>query len=163
MNPIQESFDELNTKLQSAAFLVSSGAPAQKAQNEILQAMILADRIRQMTTGNVEEGNTDRNEVQEINKVKRRLNLWSKKPDQINSKILSSFLSLERDGARVITEKMLKDSLVPNTFFDSNFVQMRTIADRNHGKVFDLKGDIVSLWPPVESYVRDFERATTGN
>jgi hypothetical protein len=35
---------------------------------------------------------------------------------------------------------------------------MRISAERNHGKVFDQNGEKVTLWPPVESVIREYEK-----
>ena len=93
----------------------------------------------------------------EINKVQRRLRLWSKRPDQINSKILKAYLELKRGGRGEIREKDLEELFSDKKSFQTNFIQMRIIADRNHGKVFDQEGEFVNIWGPVEEYISKFE------
>ncbi|MEY8239475.1 MAG: hypothetical protein RPT25_03955 [Cycloclasticus sp.] len=43
--------------------------------------------------------------------------------------------------------------------FNTNFVQMRNIAENNHGKVFELNGELVKIWQPVRHFVDEYERA----
>ena len=37
--------------------------------------------------------------------------------------------------------------------FKSNFAQMKNFGEKNHGKVFELNGQIVTLWNPVKDNV----------
>ena len=37
--------------------------------------------------------------------------------------------------------------------FMGNFAQMNNIADKNHGKVFAVTGDVVNLWEPVKDFI----------
>jgi len=85
--------------------------------------------------------------VKEINKVKRRLRLWAKRPYQINSRILTTYLKLERQGVNPITEKALNNAIGGEPSISSNLLQMRISAEKNHGKVFDQNGEKLTLWP----------------
>ena len=60
----------------------------------------------------------------------------------------------------VITESALKNELPDVNTFESNFAQMKVIAKNNHGKVFEQYGDAVTLWEPITSYVREYEKVT---
>ena len=40
------------------------------------------------------------------------------------------------------------------------FARMKNISDKNHGKVFDVIADVVSIWKPVASAVNEFDVAT---
>ncbi|MCI0287335.1 hypothetical protein E7W42_11490 [Cronobacter sakazakii] len=97
-------------------------------------------------------------ELQEVSKVSRRLKLWAKRPEQMNTKILKAFLALSIDGQQPVTESQLKAE-VGEANFDINFVQMKNIAEKNHGKVFEVTGDKVTIWPPVSTAVEEFRRA----
>ena len=104
----------------------------------------------------------------EIKKVEHRLKLWANRPHQINHRILRKWLELDEKGFE-ITEGMLADEIVKagldggyNSFY-TNFAQMKTIADRNHGKVFDLEDGLVIIWSPVRGAVLDFKQAVFGN
>ena len=167
MNNIESKLSQLKNRLESAAFLVSKENAAKEAHSEIVQALVILAELKSAnipTTSSSLSGNNQNlvteanNESNEINKVGRRLNLWAKRKGQINSKILTAFLKLERSGESVITEDMLKAELSDESTFESNFAQMRTISDRNHGKVFDQYGDRITIWPPVVSVVRKYEK-----
>ncbi|MAX55488.1 MAG: hypothetical protein CL537_08265 [Alcanivoracaceae bacterium] len=100
--------------------------------------------------------------TEEVRKVARRLNLWAKRQTQINSRILIAWLTLRRAGQQRITEADLRHALDDEPSFATNFTQMKIIADRNHGKVFELKGEVVAIWPPVARYVDTFEQQVFG-
>lgn len=94
----------------------------------------------------------------EKNKVRNRLELWAMNQTQINSRILNAYLTLERKGFSRITTSMMSNQVRDIKSFKSNFNQMKTIASRNHAKVFDVSDDVVTIWPVVEIHVRDYER-----
>ncbi|MDW3137697.1 hypothetical protein [Vibrio sp. 1288] len=94
----------------------------------------------------------------EKNKVRNRLELWAKRQNQINSRILNAYLTLERKGYTRITTSMISNQLRDIQSFQSNFNQMKTIAPHNHAKVFEVSDDVVTIWPVVEIHVRDYER-----
>ncbi|MGR5176891.1 hypothetical protein [Vibrio mediterranei] len=94
----------------------------------------------------------------EKTKVRHRLDRWVSHQTQINSRILNAYLKLERDGYTPITISMMQNQLLDVPSFMSNFNQMKTIAPHNHAKVFEVSGDIVTIWKVVEVHVRDYER-----
>ncbi|MDP3837390.1 MAG: hypothetical protein Q8Q54_00545 [Methylococcales bacterium] len=159
MSNIESKLAQLKNKLESTAFLVTKQGSEQQAHSEIVQCLIILSDIEAIYSnagnGYSSSDNTINNE---INKVSSRLKLWAKRPDQINSRILNAFLKLERSGLTVITENALKGELSELNSFESNFVQMKTIAERNHGKVFEQNGDEVTLWQPIIPYVRQYEK-----
>lgn len=166
---------ELKSTLENAAFLVSKPAP-REAHSLILHALLLISRLEDSQDIHVSEiprsigsqqpmraksGIDDSEfmrETKEVNKVRRRLRLWSSRPGQFNTQILTAYLKLERAGIDPITEKRLRSALPSSLPFDTNFAQMKITAERNHGKVFEVHGDRVSIWKPVEDSVREFEQ-----
>ena len=54
-------------------------------------------------------------------------------------------------------EADIKDKLGQNTWFSSNFAQMKSISDKNHGKVFHQIGKIIEIWEPVAQAVNAYE------
>ncbi|MBM95272.1 MAG: hypothetical protein CMI09_05430 [Oceanospirillaceae bacterium] len=101
-------------------------------------------------------------DINEVEKVNRRLRLWAKRQNQINSRILNAFLKLKRSGLTVITESDLRGEFLEEKSFDSNFLQMKIIAEKNHGKVFDQYGEIISIWRPVADGVNEYESIVFG-
>jgi hypothetical protein len=96
--------------------------------------------------------------VNEVNRVAGRLTLWANNTHQINARILNAYLALKRSGASLITVGMLQ-AKYGEANFNTNFVQMRNIAANNHGKIFELNGELVEIWQPVRHLVDEYERA----
>lgn len=166
---------KLRSTLEEAAFLVSKPSP-REAHALIMQALRLLPSLDD--SGNIppteaplekssqlqtfpkraDAASLSQREVAEVKKVAHRLRLWSARPEQINAQILKTYLQLERAGVSPITEQDLRSAFPASFPFDSNFAQMKIIAERNHGKVFESHGNHVSIWEPVAAYVREFER-----
>lgn len=100
-------------------------------------------------------------EKDEVKKIERKLPRWASNPTQTNSRILRAYLTLEeRNGQDGITVKMLEEEYAKQggkAPFHSNFVQMKIIAPKNHGKVFEVKGEFVSIWPKVSDLVNKYK------
>ena len=105
----------------------------------------------------LDEANTQ----DEINKVCRRLKLWAKRPEQINSRILRLFLKMKEADDSDITVSSLMKHYGNDVEFIKNFPQLRHISSKNHGKVFDIQHDIVTIWSPVSSCVEAFRKNVT--
>lgn len=162
MDTLTAQLDQLQDRLENAAFLASQGN-AREAHSEIFRCTAALSEIRRMCSllaaGTKASGSetveADPQDA-EVRKVRTRLRLWATRQDQFNSRILNAYLSLEKLGA--VTETALRREC-SGFNFDSNFAQMKSIADRNHGKVFDHRGDVVTLWPPIEPYVQEYKKA----
>jgi hypothetical protein len=158
MENIEAKLSHIKNKLESAAFLVTQEGSAKEAHKEIVRSLVILSDIESGLALPEMAGSSRKANVDEINKVGRRLKLWAKRPHQINSKILTAFLRLERSGASVIKESDLRNALPEESSFESNFTQMRIVAEKNYGKVFEQYGEKVTLWEPVISDIRKFER-----
>jgi hypothetical protein len=91
-------------------------------------------------------------EKNEILKVLSRVPKWFKRPDQTNSRILIKFMNLlEKTEEVTIDQLAAACEDVPR--FHGNFTQMNNIAEKNHGKVFQLSGGIITLWEPVRDFI----------
>ncbi|MGF1741617.1 hypothetical protein L4C34_11195 [Vibrio profundum] len=95
--------------------------------------------------------------LDEKDKVRHRLERWAQRQDQINSRILNAYLTLERKGYSPITITMLRNQLLDIKTFLSNFNQMKSIAPHNHAKVFEVTGENVRIWDVVKVHVREYE------
>ena len=146
----------LRELLEDAAFLVSSNAPAREVHAKLVRCLAILEPVCEASAS--DEDDT----AEEVRKVARRLNLWAKRQTQINSRILIAWLTLRRAGQQRITEAGLRHAVDDEPSFATNFTQMKIIADRNHGKVFELKGEVVAIWPPVARYVDTFEQQVFG-
>jgi hypothetical protein len=88
----------------------------------------------------------------EVLKVLSRVPKWLKHPDQTNSKILITYLSLAEKSDEVTLDQLATACAeVPK--FSGNFAQMNNIADKNHGKVFSIINGFVTLWEPVREFI----------
>ncbi len=98
----------------------------------------------------------------EINKLNRRLPLWANRQHQINSKILTLFLRMKEEGFSPVTEELLMEKYGNYSEFSTNFQQMKTIASKNHGKVFDVQNGSVKIWEPIREIVNEYKNAIFG-
>jgi len=94
----------------------------------------------------------------EIARVSRKLPRWARNQTQINSRILTLFLEIRRDGHSRITEDDLSQAYGDASEFYRNFMQMKAIAPNNHAKVFDVLNSVITIWEPVKHLVDDYER-----
>ena len=154
---VAEKIAEVKGFLEEVAFLVSSGTDLPNAHRKIVKALVSLEEIERMLS---QQPSSSDNDLSEVSKVTRRLKLWAKRPEQINSRILSAYLILSANSEDPVTENELRDA-VGESNFDLNFVQMKNIAEKNHGKVFDVIANKVSIWPPVVSAVEEFRKATS--
>lgn len=98
---------------------------------------------------------SDEIQLNEVNKVQRKVPLWLNKPNQYNYKILTSFMKLSENNSHAINTSLLEkhSGIDDSKKFISHYNQMKIISDRNHGKVFDEESGQVSLWKPVEEFI----------
>lgn len=95
-------------------------------------------------------------EKEEIKKIKRKLPLWMKSEGkQCNSIILFTFLDMLKDEEFVSRKKLMVECGAAIKDFNGNFNQMAQFGEKNHGKVFEVKGDNVYLWQPVAKFILD--------
>jgi hypothetical protein len=102
-------------------------------------------------------------ENDEVAKVEKRLAHWATHQTQINAQILNAYLMLEREGFIDIYKSDLELELPKMVSFEQNFNQMKIIAQHNHGKIFEVDDNKVTIWRAVESAVRQYEREVLGS
>ncbi|MDO6819627.1 hypothetical protein [Zobellia sp. 1_MG-2023] len=104
------------------------------------------------------EYSTFNQKEREIDKVDRKLPKWFKNPDFICSRILIIFLELEKKYGSVKYD-LLADYCSGMKTFKSNFAQMKNFGEKNHGKVFEQNGSIITLWNPIkEKVILEFDK-----
>lgn len=158
MDIVATRLAQLKARLESTAFMVSKGESAKQVHSEIVQGLIILSEVeREYSSGKLGPRHSD-GDSDEVKKVRRRLKLWARRQSQINSKILNAFLKLDNSGASVVRESDLRSELRDMETFKINFDEMKNIAERNHGKVFEQDGDVITLWGPVATYVREYEK-----
>lgn len=149
--------DRLKEELEEAAFMLVDNASRKDVHGKLVTCLMLVEQLRTAQSVTRQGAYTD-----EINKVKKRLHLWSKRQGQMNARILNAFLELQSEGQRNITEQDIYVHLGEPTRFAANFSQMKIIAERNHGKIFEIESGIVTIWPPVADAVDEYARKVFG-
>ena len=94
----------------------------------------------------------------EIEKVKRKVPLWLEKTNQLNYKILKTFMNLSNNNSHYVNITTLEShSKIEDTKkFLANYNLLKTISEKNHAKVFQEKNGQVTLWEPVSETVISF-------
>ena len=93
-------------------------------------------------------------ELNAIEKVKKRVPLWLTRPHQKNYKILTTYMSLsENDNYSVLLPLLEKNSGLDSREFTSHYNQMKSFAEKAHGKIFEEEGKQVKLWEPVANFI----------
>lgn len=149
-----DAYKEVKSDLEEAAFLVNSSGKEKEVHKLIMGSLMKLSKHESATPVN---DTTEQGKCNEVNKVARRLKLWSRRPTQINTRILTEYLRLHSQQ-EFVTEQQLRQKFNQNDNFDSNFTQMKIIADRNHGKIFSVDGDKLSIWEPVKELVMNFKQ-----
>ena len=94
-------------------------------------------------------------ESKEIKKIKRKVPLWLKRQHQKNYKILSTFMNLSENNKNLISLSLLEkhSNFESSKEFYSHYNQMKIIAQKAHGKVFQEENGQVKLWKPIEDFI----------
>lgn len=98
------------------------------------------------------------NEFKKIGRIK----LWAERQNQINHKIISIFILLEKKGPVSIDEfKRICTNIgnenkigIPN--FDGHYAAMKTDRGNSHGNVFYEENGIVKVWPLVRNEINKY-------
>jgi len=89
-----------------------------------------------------------------IEKVKKRVPLWLTRPHQRNYKILVTYMALsENDRHSILLSLLEKNSGLDSKEFTSHYNQMKSFAEKAHGKVFEEENGQVKLWKPIADFV----------
>lgn len=138
--------------------LLDCGLQGEQIESREKRRKVVADRVYSPSD---KCACNKKKEISEVNKVNRRLKLWSKNREQVNSQILRAYLKLQSKGKKYITEEDLKNSLSPSlqSSFSKNFPQMKNFGEKNHGKVFAEESGCIIVWQPVACYVDEFRKA----
>ena len=116
---------------------------------------LLLNELNNKDTNNTIVKNESEIEFEEVRKIQRRVPLWLKRQHQTNYKILASFMRLSENNKHSISLSILeKDSNTESSKeFTSNYSQMKIIAPKAHGKVFEEENGQIRLWKPIENFV----------
>ena len=100
------------------------------------------------------EGNS-LNYQDEISKVKRKVPKWMKKTHQYNYLILKEFMDLSDNNTHRVGVDELEKHVDIGQAFLANFNNLKTISEKNHGKIFDEIDREVELWKPVAEFIEE--------
>ena len=135
----------------------SSYKEAVLLDNEILEEKLLSIITNAKLLLNKEktyQPSFEIDENEEVAKIKRRVPKWINNPNQYNSKILNSYMILSNNNKfPVVVSTLQKHSGLSSDIFYKNYNQMKIIAQRNHGKVFEESNGSVILWQNVSDYI----------
>jgi len=93
-------------------------------------------------------------EYGEVQKVRRKVPRWFRHSQQINSRILVTFLNLKNNNIYV-TPTILQESCRGIDDFSGNYNQMKNFGEKNHAKVFEEIGNEIKLWDPVKDFIME--------
>lgn len=154
-----------HTELHERAFrILMNSIELESSQNDAFEIDSSIQRHQKSFEEQHKDGMTIAFEKLRVEKlrVKKKLILWAKRPNQLNHKILRKYLELRNNGNTQITDDLLCDALIKdesitskNTFY-SNFAQMKTDSPKSHGKIFEIIDGVVKIWEPVVEYVESF-------
>jgi hypothetical protein len=161
MNNIEYQLSQVELVFENVAFLIAKEAQAKEIHSTIIKGLIILSEVKKsITTKDIKENEYSQSEADEIKKVERKLRFWIKpeRQENINSRILNTFLKLKKYGNKHITEIDIQNKLPDLKDFKNNFDQMKNIAEKNHGKIFEQNGDNIEIWKPVSKFVSEYEK-----
>lgn len=161
MNNAEYQLSQAEIIFENAAFLIVKGVSAKEIHSNIIKGLIiLSDVKKSIAIKNTKENGYNQSESSEIEKVRRKLKLWSKPERQqnINSQILNAFLKLKQSGKEHITEIDIQNELQNIDDFKNNFDQMKNIAEKNNGKIFEQNRNYIEIWKPVSVFISEYEK-----
>jgi hypothetical protein len=160
VHEITQKLAILKTSLNDLLYEIGKGVDHKILHTQALEILLYLDKIQEAAGVKKKEVSADDIISQEAKKVGSRLKLWSRRQSQINSRILNCFIELTQETGGPVSVHELKARAERKGIdkFDSNFIQMREISSKNHGKIFDLTDGLVSIWEPVASLVDTYKQ-----
>jgi len=94
----------------------------------------------------------------EVEKVKRKVPLWLEKTNQLNYRILKTFMNLSNNNSHYVNITTLEShsKIQDPRKFLANYNLLKTISEKNHAKVFEEKNGQVTLWDPVSKIIENY-------
>jgi hypothetical protein len=89
----------------------------------------------------------------EIKKVKRKVPKWMTKTHQYNYQILKAYMDLSDNNLIPVKVVNLENYVDIGKVFLGHYNGMKTISEKNHGKVFNEIDRKVKLWEPVAEFI----------
>jgi hypothetical protein len=141
-----------NLTLQISAANTPQLQEVKKSKSEVIEkepVQVIMEPIRVVK----EQDILSEEKRQEVWKVHNRIPKWFRKTHQINSRILIAYLELLGEGNSVPAYKLEAACRSIKTF-SNNYTQMKSFGERNHAKVFEETGGLITLWEPVREFIK---------
>ena len=150
--------DEVYRRLQAAAFLTG------EKEEDVVERLVLDFAKNIFTSEALADKEAARRDAESIEsgKVKNRIALWAKRPEQMNHRIIQSFFVCEENGQA--PKDAMRVYFVGAGYgndwqFDNNFSTMCTEEGQSNGKVFACDGLVVKLEEANKEYVEEYREA----
>lgn len=150
--------DEVYRKLQAASYLVG------EKEEDVVEKLILDFAKNVFTSEALADKEAARRDAEaaESGKVKNRIALWAKRPEQMNHRIIQCFFVCEENG--LAQKDAMRVYFVDAGYgtdwqFDNNFSTMCTEEGQSNGKVFACDGLVVKLEEANKDYVEEYREA----
>ena len=150
--------DEVYRRLQAAAFLTG------EKEEDVVERLVLDFAKNIFTSEALADKEAARRDAEAIEsgKVKNRIALWAKRPEQMNHRIIQSFFVCEENGQA--PKDAMRVYFVGAGYgndwqFDNNFSTMCTEEGQSNGKVFACDGLVVKLEEANKEYVEEYREA----
>lgn len=162
---INVKINEVKANLKEAIHLISNEKNYHLVADKIMDALVGIGVLESQLQEKIPTIKNN-SESDEIVKVSRKLKLWSKKPEQISSKILKAYIKLKPNDLAVspsleLLEERCLEYGINSKQFNTNFSQMTVISPKNHGKIFDVINGKVEVWDKVKDSVLQFKKDTS--
>lgn len=156
--------NEIRENLLNTSYLMTQAESLKEAHGLIIKSLVLLEVMELKINSQLKEnapiynkGKSTNSIENEVKKVARRLKLWVKRQNQINTKILNAYLKLEDQLEGIVTEQALKKEAAVEKF-DINFISMSAMSEKGHGKIFESNQGNVKLWEPISSLVYEYKK-----
>ena len=152
----------INEILESAkiaykeSVLIDNNILEEKLLSIIGNTKLLLELKKSSYTSTIKTVNETELHQNAISKVKKRVPRWLTKPHQKNYIILVTFMELSKNNNYPISLSFVEsNSKLNSREFISHYNQMKSFADKAHGKIFEEKNGKIQLWKPISKFIVD--------
>lgn len=161
-NNIPEKTSKISKLMNELIYDIGRGVDRKELHNKAISILLGINDIKRVAINEAKDSemglpssSSNLNE-EEITKIKRKLLIWSEKPKGVPAQMLTHYFELEQEGKEITKDGMkafARCEGIPN--IDGNFRGLTKIYPKNHGKIFDIMNGKVTLWEPVQDYIKE--------
>lgn len=101
-------------------------------------------------------------EMAQIHKVRSKLPRWLKKKTGYGYRFMNAYIVLWKEDKEITVELLFKKflDLYPDTTpsrMKANFAQLKDYGEKNHGKLFEVENNRVTIWSKVSEILNGYE------